>query len=480
MTTATLEARRYPFLLAGEMRGGGPSAEIRSPYSGQLIGRAELAGPEDIAAALDAAVAAAPAAAALPSHARAAVLDRIGAGVVERREALARLLAEEAGKPLALARAEIERAIFVFRQGAEEAMRMVGEVIPMDVQPHGEHRWGITRRFPLSPISAIIPFNFPVLLAAHKLAPAIACGATMVLKVPPQDPLATLLLGEIVRDSGYPAGALSILLSSNEVAAPLIDDRRVRMITFTGSARAGWAIRRRAYTKRVTLELGGNAAVVIEPDADLEHAVRRCVAGGYLYAGQSCISTQRILVHESLYPRFVERFVGAVKALRTGDPMVETTDVGPMIDQANAERAAEWIEEAVAAGAKVATGGRRNGAILQPAVLLETTGEMRVNCQEIFAPVTTVRPYTEFEAAISAVNDSPYGIQAGLFTRDVRTIFRAFERIEVGGLVVNDVPGFRVDHAPYGGVKESGQGREGVRYAIEEMTELKLLVLGDT
>jgi len=478
--TATLQDRSYPFLLGGELRAGVESAAIRSPYSGELIGRAELAGSDDVAAALDAAVAAGPAAAALPSHARAAVLNRIGAGVAQRRDALAGLLAAEAGKPLALARAEIDRAVFVFRQGAEEAGRMGGEVIPMDLQPHGERRWGITRRFPLSPITAIIPFNFPVLLAAHKLAPAIACGATMVLKVPPQDPLATLLLGEIVRESGYPAGAVSILLCSNEAAAPLIDDARVRMITFTGSARAGWAIRRRAPTKRVTLELGGNAAVMIEPDADLEHAVRRCVAGGYLYAGQSCISTQRILVHEKLYPRFTELFVAAVKALRTGDPLADTTDVGPMIDQASAERAAQWIAEAVAAGARVATGGRRDGAMLQPAVLLDTTGAMRVNCEEIFAPVTTVRSYADFDAAITAVNDSAYGIQAGLFTNDMRTILRAFERVEVGGLVVNDVPGFRVDHAPYGGVKESGQGREGVRYAIEEMTELKLLVLGET
>ncbi|MBA3659525.1 MAG: aldehyde dehydrogenase family protein [Gemmatimonadales bacterium] len=389
-------------------------------------------------------------------------------------------MAAEAGKPLALARAEIDRAVFVFRQGAQEALRMGGEVIPMDLQPHGERRWGLTRRFPLSPISAIIPFNFPVLLAAHKLAPAIACGAAMVLKVPPQDPLATLMLGEIVRESGYPAGALSILLCTNEVAAPLIDDPRVRMITFTGSSRAGWGIRQRAFTKRVTLELGGNAAVMIEPDADLDRAVRRCVAGGYLYAGQSCISTQRIIVHQSLYPPFTERFTAAVAALRTGDPLAETTNVGPMIDRASAERAAAWIAEAVADGARVATGGRQDGAILEPAVLLDTTGGMRVNCEEIFAPVTTVRPYTDFDEAVSVVNDSPYGIQAGLFTNDMRTILRAFERIEVGGLVVNDVPGFRVDHAPYGGVKASGQGREGIRYAIEEMTELKLLVLGDS
>ena len=478
MTATALPTRTYPFLLAGELRTGSDSVEIRSPYSGDLVGRAELAGPEDVSAALDCAVVAAPEAAALPSHTRAAVLDRIGAGVAAQRDSLARLLAGEAGKPLSLARTEIDRAIFVFRQGAEEAMRVGGEVIPMDLQPHGEHRWGITRRFPLSPISAIIPFNFPVLLAAHKLAPAIACGATMALKVPPQDPLATLLLAEIVRDSGYPSGAISVLLCTNDAAAPLIDDPRVRMITFTGSARAGWAIRRRAFNKRVTLELGGNAAVIIEPDADVEHAVKRCVAGGYLYAGQSCISTQRILVHEKLYPQFVTSFVAAVKALRTGDPMVEATDVGPMIDQANAERAEEWIGEAAKAGALVAAGGRRSGAILEPAVLLDTTGDMRVNCEEIFAPVTTVRSYATIDEAIGATNDSHYGIQAGLFTNDMRTILRAFERIEVGGLVVNDVPGFRVDHAPYGGVKESGQGREGVRYAIEEMTELKLLVLG--
>jgi acyl-CoA reductase-like NAD-dependent aldehyde dehydrogenase len=478
MTAAPTQNRSYPFLVGGELRSGSDSVAIRNPYSGDLIGRAELASAADIASALDQAAGAKAAAAALPSHARAAVLDRIGAGVSASRESLARLLAAEAGKPLALARTEIERAIFVFRQGAEEAVRMGGEVIPMDLQPHGERRWGLTRRFPLSPITAIIPFNFPVLLAAHKLAPAIACGATMILKVPPQDPLSTLLLGEIVRDSGYPAGAISILLSTNDVAAPLIDDPRIRMITFTGSARAGWAIRRRAATKRVTLELGGNAAVMIEPDADLEHAVRRCVAGGYLYAGQSCISTQRILVRRSVYPRFVESFVTAVKALRTGDPMAETTDVGPMIDQTNAERAAEWIREAAAAGARIATGGSRSGAILEPTVLLDTTGEMRVNCEEVFAPVTTVRPYDDVESAIGTVNNSSYGIQAGLFTNHMPTILRAFEQIEVGGLVVNDVPGFRVDHAPYGGVKESGQGREGVRYAIEEMTELKLLVLG--
>lgn len=451
---------------------------IRSPYSREIVGHASLATPAEVAAALDATVRAAPAAQALPSHARAAVLQRIAAGVTERREELARLLAMEAGKPVGLARTEVDRTVFVFRQGAEEATRIGGEVIPMDLAPHGEGRLAVTRRFPLAPISGIIPFNFPLLLAAHKLAPAIACGATMVLKTPPQDPLAALLLGEIVRGSGYPAGAIAVLYCTNEVAAPLIDDPRVRMVTFTGSGRAGWAIRQRAFAKKVTLELGGNAAVIVEPDADLEHAVARCVAGGYLYAGQSCISTQRVLVHQSRYDAFLARFLPAVGALRTGDPLAETTDVGPMIDEASAQRAEQWIGEAVAAGATLAVGGTRQGAILTPAVLLNTTGGMRVNCEEIFAPVTTVRPYADVDQAIAAVNDSPYGLQAGLFTNQMRTILRAFERIEVGGLVINDIPGYRVDHLPYGGVKQSGQGREGVRYAIEEMTELRLLMLG--
>ena len=439
-----------------------------------------MASRTDVEAAIDAAGASARAAADMPSHARAAVLHRIAEGVDRRKEAMARLLAAEAGKPVALARLEIERSVFVFRQGAEEATRIGGEVIPMDLAPHGERHVAITRRFPIAPIAAIVPFNFPVLLSAHKLAPAIACGATMVLKVPPQDPLAAYMLGEIIQGAGYPAGAVSILLCSNDDAAPLSDDPRVRMVTFTGSSRAGWAIRQRATGKRVTLELGGNAAVIIEPDADIDHAVKRCVTGGYLYAGQSCISTQRILVHEGRYEEFTRKFVAAVGALRTGDPLDEATDVGPMIDEANAVRAAEWIAEALRAGATIAVGGNRKGAILQPAVLLNTSSAMRVNCEEVFGPVTTVRSYTDFDQAIGTVNDSPYGLQAGLFTNDMRRILRGFERIEVGGLVINDIPSYRVDHAPYGGVKQSGLGREGVRYAIEEMTDLRLLVLGDT
>ena len=315
------------------------------------------------------------------------------------------------------------------------------------------------------------------MLSIHKLAPAIACGATTVLKPPPQDPLTTLVLGEVLSESGYPAGALSIVPCEVDDAAPLLDDPRVRMVTFTGSARVGWLIRERAVKKKVALELGGNAGVIVEPDADLEHAVRRCALGGYAYAGQSCISVQRVLVHRDVYDDFVAAFTARVGALRTGDPLDESVDVGPLIDEANARRAESWIQEAVQGGARLAVGGRRKGSILEPAVLLDTRADMRVNCEEVFAPVTTVRPYADLEEALGILNDSPYGLQAGLFTYDIRKIWRAFEVAEVGGLIVNDISGFRVDHMPYGGVKESGQGREGVRYAIEEMTELKLLVL---
>ncbi|MBA2628371.1 MAG: aldehyde dehydrogenase family protein [Gemmatimonadales bacterium] len=470
--------RDFPFLLAGELRTGQAYSEIRSPWSGEIVGRAALASRADVVAAIDGAVAGAAAAAALPSHARAAVLDRIREALVDRKEEIARLLAMEAGKPVAAARTELDRAIFVFQQGAEEAKRIGGIVMPADLMAHGDKRWAITRRFPLAPISGITPFNFPILLAAHKLAPAIACGATMVLKPPPQDPLSTMVLAEIIGAAGYPDGAISILPCSNDDAAPLIDDPRVRMISFTGSARVGWMMRGRAPMKRVALELGGNAAVLVEQDADIEHAVRRCVFGGYTYSGQSCISAQRILVHERVYDAFVGKFVAAVGRLRTGDPLAEGTDVGPMIDEPNAERAESWVREAVGSGAKVAVGGGREGAVLQPTVVLDTTSDMKVNCDEIFAPVTTVRRYADFDQAIALVNDSPYGLQAGLFTNDLRLILRAFEAIEVGGLIINDVSGFRVDHLPYGGVKQSGTGREGVRWAIEEMTEVRLLVLG--
>jgi glyceraldehyde-3-phosphate dehydrogenase (NADP+) len=367
--------------------------------------------------------------------------------------------------------------LFVFRDAEAEAMRIGGEVLPLDRMPHGTGRWGLTRRFPLAPIAGIVPFNFPLLLAAHKIAPAIACGATMVLKTPPQDPLSVLALAEIIGQAGYPAGGVSVVNCSVEDAAPLLDDPRIRLVTFTGSARAGWQIRQRAARKKVALELGGNAGVIVEADADLDHAAARCATGGFGYAGQSCISVQRILVQRAAYDGFLDRLLPKVRALRVGDPLDENTDLGSMIDEAAARRAEAWVREAVTGGATLATGGHRRGAVLEPTVLLGTRADMLVNCEEVFAPVVTVRPYDRFEEALATVNDSPYGLQAGVFTRDIRNAWRAFEALDVGGVALNDISGFRVDHAPYGGVKGSGLGREGVKYAIEEMTELRLLML---
>jgi glyceraldehyde-3-phosphate dehydrogenase (NADP+) len=470
--------RSYSLLIGGELvRGGGQPLAVTAPYDGRTVGCAATAARADVIRAIDAATRAAPEARRLAAYERAAVLERVHDGLAARREELAVLLAMEAGKPIGQARYELDRTQFIFRDAAAEAQRIGGEVIPLDRMPHGKGRWGLTRRFPLAPIVGIIPFNFPLLLAAHKIAPAIACGATMVLKAPPQDPLCVLVLGEILRDAGYPPGGMNVLQCSVEDAAPLLDDPRIRLVTFTGSAKAGWAIRQQASRKRVALELGGNAGVVVEADADLEHAAARCASGGFGYAGQSCISVQRILVQRAAYDEFLERFLPKVTALRAGDPLDEGSDLGPMIDEAAARRAEAWVRDAVGQGARLALGGTRDGALLAPTVLLDTTSRMTVNCEEVFAPVVTVRPYDAFEEALATVNDSPYGLQAGVFTADVRKAWRAFETLEVGGIALNDISGFRVDHMPYGGVKGSGLGREGVRYAIEEMTEIRLLMM---
>jgi acyl-CoA reductase-like NAD-dependent aldehyde dehydrogenase len=345
------------------------------------------------------------------------------------------------------------------------------------VAPHGAGRLGLTRRVPLSPIAAITPFNFPVLLAAHKIAPAMACGAALTLKPPPQDPLTTLRLGEMVATSGYPAGGVNIVPCELSVAERLVRDERVRMITFTGSARAGWAIRAAAGTRRVALELGGNAGVIVAADADVDRAVERCAVGGYAYAGQSCISVQRILVHEDVYAPFLERFAARVCALVVGDPLDPTTEVGPLITEDAAKRAESWVRAAAADGAKVVVGGGRRGGVLQPTVLTGTRPDQQVNCEEVFAPVTTVTAFADYDDAFTRINDSPYGLQAGVFSRSVHTLMRAWDRLDVGGVMGNDVPSYRVDRMPYGGAKASGLGREGVRFAIQEMTELRLLTL---
>ncbi|MGA2382366.1 MAG: aldehyde dehydrogenase family protein [Gemmatimonadales bacterium] len=456
---------------------GARTATIRAPYDGAEVGIHPLASGTEMDAAVAANVAAAEACRRMPAYERAACLRRVADGLEARRDDFVRLLAREAGKPITQARVEIERAAFVFRDASEEATRIGGEVLPLDALPSGRGRVGLTRRFPLAPIAAVTPFNFPVLLAAHKLGPAMACGASITLKPPPQDPLSTLLLGELIAASGYPAGGVNIVPCELPVAQRLVGDERVRMISFTGSAGAGWAIRAQAGVKRVALELGGNAAAIIERDADLALAVERCAAAGYSYAGQACISLQRILVHEQIYAEFLDAFAARVRKLKVGDPMDAETYVGPMISEAAAMRTEQWIAAAVKGGAQVAVGGDRRGSVLEPTVLTGTTPDQQVNCEEIFAPVTTVTPYREYEDALQAVNASRYGLQAGVFTRDVTRLMRAWDRLDVGGVMGNEVPTWRVDRMPYGGTKASGVGREGVRFAIDEMTELRLLTL---
>ena len=465
------------FFVDGKWIEEGDPVEIRAPYDGSVIASVFQGRREHAEAAIAAAVKAFGTTRRLPAFERQRVLRRVSESISERKQEFARIMAQEAGKPIKAARTEVERAIFTFNVAAEESTRIYGEYLPLDWQEFTAGRWGIVRRFPLGPIAGITPFNFPLNLVAHKVAPAIAAGCPLVLKPAPQTPLTALLLAEAVQQAGWPDGGLNVLPLSNEDAGLLVTDERIKLISFTGSAAVGWQIKKNCGKKKVVLELGGNAGVIVHSDADLAYAADRCVAGGFAYAGQTCISVQRILVERSAFAKFTDFLLEGVKKLKTGDPLEESTDLGPLIRESDAVRASDWIQEAVRGGARLLCGGQRRGPLLEPTVLTGTRPEMKVNCQEIFAPVVTVEPYDDFNQALRQINNSPYGLQAGLFTRDAKLIFTAYEELEVGGLIAGDVPAFRVDHMPYGGVKDSGLGREGLRYAIEEMTEPKLLVM---
>lgn len=465
------------FLVRGKWLEEGTPIELRAPYDRSVIAHVCQGTRKHAEAAIDAAVRAFEITRKLPAYERQRVLRHIADGIGERREEFARTIAREAGKPIKMARVEVDRAAFTFQVAAEESTRIYGEYLPLDWQEFTKGRFGIVRRFPLGPVSAITPFNFPLNLVAHKVAPAIAAGCTMVLKPAPQTPLTALMLAELVQEGGWPEGALNVLPLSNEDADVLITDDRLKLISFTGSAAVGWHIKSRAGKKKVVLELGGNAAVIVHSDAELAYAAERCAAGGFSYAGQTCISVQRILVQRSVVRHFTDMLVEKVQKLKVGDPLDDTTDVGPLIRESDAVRSEQWIQEAVSGGAKLLTGGHRKGSMVEPTVLTETKPEMRVNCQEIFAPVVTVEPYDDFDEALRRANDTPYGLQAGVFTKDATRLFHAFEELEVGGVIAGDVPSFRIDNMPYGGIKESGLGREGLRYAIEDMTEPRLLVM---
>jgi acyl-CoA reductase-like NAD-dependent aldehyde dehydrogenase len=472
---------QIPLFLAGRsVDDAGTPLDVVSPFDGTIVGRTRQADAATYEAAVDACMAAAPTVAAMPVHERAAVLQRVSAGLAHDRDAFARRISLEAGKPIRDARTEVDRAAMTFQVAAEEARRLSGggEVLPMDLAPHGERRVALTRRVPLGPIAAISPFNFPLNLVAHKLAPAFAAGNPVVLKPASRTPLSALALAELMRDCGLPEGALSVLPMDRTVGDRLVGDDRFRMLTFTGSPDVGWAMKARAGRKKVVLELGGNAGVIVDRSADAPAAAARVAAGGFAYAGQSCISVQRVFVHEGRWQEFIDALLPAVAALGVGDPMDERTVVGPLITPGDVDRVEEWVAEAVAGGAQVLAGGARVGArVFAPTVLTGVPRSARVCADEVFAPVVVVERVASFEEALAAVNDSAFGLQAGVFTTTLEHAWLAFERLEVGGVLINDVPTYRIDHMPYGGVKDSGLGREGPRYTIEEMSELRLLIV---
>jgi acyl-CoA reductase-like NAD-dependent aldehyde dehydrogenase len=472
-TTGTAPLELSP-VVGGRSVSTGSTYEVRSPYDDELVAVVHRAGPNEIEAAIAGAVRAFEATRKLPAWRRAEILSSIADGVEAARDDFARTIALEAGKPIKTARVEADRAAFTFRVAAEETKRIHGELIQLDWLPGTEGRTGQVRRVPLGPIAGISPFNFPLNLVVHKVAPALAAGNPIVIRPASQTPISALRLARIVLEAGWPEEGIAVVPSTTADAAPLVEDERIKLLTFTGSPDVGWGLKNRAGMKRVTLELGGNAAVVVAADADADYAAERIVWGGTNNAGQTCISVQRVYHDESL-DGFEDDLAQRFGALVAGDPLDEATDVGPLIGPGDVERVEKWVREAVDAGARVVAGGERDGSVFQPTLLAGIRDEMKVSCEELFAPVVGLASFSDPLEALDRAGSSRFGLQAGIFTNDLRLVEAAFERIEVGGLMVNDVSSFRVDHMPYGGVKRSGLGREGLRYAIEEMSEQRLL-----
>jgi acyl-CoA reductase-like NAD-dependent aldehyde dehydrogenase len=473
---------RHGLLVAGRREeGAGEPLEVRYPYTGELVATVERASDADADRALEAAQAAFAEYRSTPSHRRAALLHGASARVAARREELARQITLETGKAIWESRVEVDRAVTTLRLAAEEATRIDGEIVPLDGVPAGEGRYGEVRRFPLGPVVAVTPFNSPLNLVCHKVGPALAAGNTIVVKPSEKTPLSGLEVGAIVAeaaaDAGVPLGVVGVLPAGPELVEPLVADPRVKAISFTGSSAVGWNLRAKAGHKKVSLELGGNGAVIVHRDADVEYAATRCAFGGFLLAGQVCASVQRVYVHEEVADRFAALLVEAAAEYEPGDPLDEATRMGPMITDAAAERAERWVQEAIAGGAELLCGGTREGRLFRPTVLTGTRPGMRVTCQEVFAPVIVLERYADLDAAIRAANATEYGLQAGIFTADLRVAYRAYRELEAGGVIVNDVNSWRVDSMPYGGVKASGLGREGLRYAIREQMQERLLVL---
>lgn len=467
------------FLLCGKEWSDGEPLEVRSPWDNGVVGRVTVATRADARQAVNHAVTSLRRTRALPRWKRRNILEDIAAALLDQKDRFAKLIVAEAGKPIRLARSEVDRAVLTFKTAAEEAVRLGGETIPLDLTEGNENRWGLVQRFPLGPVLAITPFNFPLNLVAHKVAPAIAAGCPVILKPAPQTPFTALALGELILKAGWPEDALSILTLTNTDTAWLAEkEDRIKFVSFTGSAKVGWDLKAHSGRKRVLLELGGNAALILHGDwPDLDEAALRTAHAAFGYAGQSCISVQRVFAERRIFQSFLWKLVEIADKLVSGDPAEEATEVGPLVRQAEAERIESWMKEATAGGAKLVAGGQRKGSMLTPAILTATQPGMKIRDEEVFGPVVLVEPYDDFEDALAQVNHSRFGLQAGLLTRDAGRILTAYRELEVGALIVGDTPSWRLDPMPYGGVKDSGLGREGIRSAIEEMTEPRMLVL---
>jgi acyl-CoA reductase-like NAD-dependent aldehyde dehydrogenase len=467
------------FLLCGKEWTDGESLEVRSPWDQGLVGRVTVATRADARQAVHHAVASMRRTRALPRWKRREILEDVASALIEQKERFAKLIVAEAGKPLRLARSEVDRAVLTFKTAAEETSRLGGESIPLDLTEGNEGRWGLVQRFPVGPVLAITPFNFPLNLVAHKVAPAMAAGCPVILKPAPQTPFTALALGEVILKAGWPDEALAVLPLSNVDAAWLAEkEDRIKLVSFTGSAKVGWELKARSGRKRVVLELGGNAAMIVHGDwPELDEAAERTAHSAFNYAGQSCVSVQRIFVERRVFQTFLWKVVEVTAKLVAGDPSDESTEIGPLVRLSDAERVDNWIKEAVEGGAKLVAGGERRGSMVTPAILTGTKPGMKVRDEEVFGPVVLIEPYDDFEQALADANHTKYGLQAGLLTRDAGRILTAYRELEVGALIVGDTPSWRLDPMPFGGIKDSGLGREGIRSAIEEMTEPRMLMM---
>ncbi len=463
--------------IAGKFRKTNNFVSLKAPWDDSEVAKVWQCDKADVEEAIAAAAATAKTCRKLSTYDRAEVCRNVARGLQAIHEELSQIVCVESGKPIADARGEVDRAIFTFETAASEVERLGGEMMPLDLKPYSLGRFGITKRFPVGPVSAISPFNFPINLAVHKVAPALAVGCPVVLKPAPQTPGACSKLAEIIDKTAWPKGAFSVVPCDPDVADALVTDDRMKLLSFTGSPAVGWELKKRAGKKKVVLELGSNAAVILDESADLDFAIPRLVYGSYSYSGQKCISVQRIYAHEKIYDTFVKKFIEASRKAKVGDPRDPEVLVGPLVNKAAADRVETWLKEATDRGAEILLGGPRKGNVIPPTILAKVPADARISCQEVFAPVVAVEPFSDFSDALRRVDNSSFGLQAGVFTESIDRALEAFDELEMGAIILNDMPAYRLDPMPYGGVKDSGFGREGLRSSMEEMTELRMLVV---